>query len=408
MTEVARHRAVPEPAEIVEKAAAFVPVLAERAREAERTRRVPDETIAELRDAGLFRLLQPRGEGGWGLGIQAFSDVTRTLAQGCASTAWVYGFLLVHANMLQSLPAEGRTEVFGPGGFAFVTTSSGFQATPSGQAVPADGGWRLTGRWPYASASRNADWALVLSVEASEQGSRPLGLVVPIAEFTVEDVWYYSGMAATGSNDLVADDVFVPASRRWNPPQPLGTEPWPWHGTRAEPPQDAPLLGFSPLKTFGILQPAVAVGAAEAALDLFRQRVSTRVVAFGQGPQRGHREAWARFARAASTVRVARLLLDDQVRIVEQVTENGTVLSANDAALLRVGSAHAAELARDAVAVIMDGAGSSVHHLDHPLQRIQRDIDTLKSHSYLNWDGAATAAGSALLGHRPLDPLLTT
>jgi GTP cyclohydrolase II len=215
-------------------------------------------------------------------------------------------------------------------------------------------------------------------------------------------------MAATGSNDLVANDVFVPARRRWDPPQPRGTDPWPWHGLRADPPQDAPLLGFSPLKTFGILQPAVAVGAAEAALNLFRVRVGTRVVAFGQGPQRGHREAWARYARAASTVRLARLLLDDQVRIVEQVTETGAAPTVDDAALLRVGSAHAAELARDAVAIIMDGAGSSVHHLDQPLQRIQRDIDTLKSHSYLHWDGAATTAGSALLGHRPLDPLLMT
>jgi len=402
------YSAVPEPAEIVGRAEGLVPVLASRAREAERQRRVPAETIAQLREAGLFRLLQPRSGGGWGQGIRTFSDVARTVARGCASTAWVYGFLVVHANMLQGMSAEGRAEVFGPDGFAFVTTSSGFQATPSGRAVPANGGWRVTGRWPYASASLNADWAFVMTVEAGELGSGPLGLVIPITELAVLDVWHYSGMAATGSNDLVAEDVFVPARRRWDPPKPQGSDPWPWNGTRPDPPWDAPMQGFSPLKTFGILQPAVAVGAAEAALELFRERVATRVVAFGQGPQYGHREAWARYARAASTVRLARLLQDDQVRIVEQVTENGAVLSADDAAMLRVGSAHVAELARDAVAVIMDGAGSSVHHLDHALQRIQRDIDTLKSHSYLNWDGAATTAGSALLGHRPLDPLLMT
>jgi alkylation response protein AidB-like acyl-CoA dehydrogenase len=132
---------------LIARAEQLVPVLRERAQRTEELRRIPDDTIADLEQAGLFQLVAPRSQGGYAYGMRELGTITRILAQGCASTAWVYSFLVVHnVSLTQDLPhlLDGRP-------FAPAALSAGFQATPSGTAVPVDGGWRVTGKWPFAS-----------------------------------------------------------------------------------------------------------------------------------------------------------------------------------------------------------------------------------------------------------------
>lgn len=395
----------PSPEALVGRARALVPALRERARECERLRRVPDATMADLEAEELFLLTAPRSSGGYGYGIREFAEVTRTLAEGCASTAWVYFFFAIHNLMFPPrLSAAAREEALGGKPYTLAASSSGFGAIGAGgSARPVAGGWRLTGRWPFASGAMNADWTHLLTLEETGGEPRLLNVLVPIGELAVDDVWHFSGMAGTGSNTLVADDLFVPEHRSFT--MPGADEP------RTDPERrpdlaDSPLLGFSPLRIFDVLFGSLAVGCAEGALGVFRELVLGRVVAFGVGPQREHPEAWSRFAGAASTTRLARLLWEASVETVARMSELGERPPLEEVAHLRLAASRVCLLARDAIATMCDGGGSSQHHLDHPLQRFRRDVDVLKSHSYLHWDWASTAAGRALLGLEPVDRML--
>lgn len=380
------------------RAEQLVPVLRERAQRAEELRQLPDETMADLAETGLFQLVSPPSLGGYGYGMRELGTVTRILAQGCASTAWVYSFMVIHNVVLvQDTPQLLKGRPFAP-----AALSAGFQANASGTAIPVEGGWRLTGKWPFASGIYNSEYSLTVTWEDRGDGSEPalLGLVVDVADMTIHDVWHVSGMRATGSNMYSAEDVFVPADRQWTvfgqePIRPLQTEEY------------RPLEGFSILRTFEVLLPAVAIGCAEEALGDFKERVLTRTVGFGLGPQREHREAWARYGDAVTRVRTARLLWDESHRIVTELSDNQQKASVEQAAVLRMAASRTCALAREAIQTMVDGGGSSIYQLDSPFQRNQRDVDTLKSHNYLHWDGASVTSGAALLGLAdPVDPML--
>jgi GTP cyclohydrolase II len=383
--------------DLIERAEALVPVLRARARETEELRRLPDATMSDLADSGLLAVVSPRSEGGHGFGLRELGTITRILAQGCASTAWVYSFLVVHnISITQELPAllNGRP-------FALAAFSAGFQATPSGTAVPVDGGWRVTGRWPFASGIMNADYALLITTEQRD-GAEPsvIGLAADVSQVTIEDVWHFAGMQGTGSNTFALNDAFIPAARQWKV---QGQE-----RLRPVDPGDArPLEGFALVRLFDVLLSAVAVGCAEAALVDFAQRIHTRVVGFGLGPQREHREAWGRYGRAATEVRVARLVWDESLRVITGLADRGEKADVATAAMVRMASPRICQIARDAIEIIAEGSGSSVYHLDNSLQRQQRDVNVLKNHSYLHPDGAYVPAGAALLGLAdPVDPLI--
>jgi alkylation response protein AidB-like acyl-CoA dehydrogenase len=299
--------------------------------------------------------------------------------------------------MVLTLPPDGRRAVMGDRPYGLTASSAGFHALPSGTAEAVDGGWRLTGKWPFASGVMNCDWIFLVSSVGEGEQAKPIGLAVPTRDLTIHDVWHFSGMKATGSNTVAADNVFVPDQLVWRIPdgvKEMATSDWDR--------EDFPLGPVSPLRIFDIVLPAVAVGAAQAALEFYKHNTHERIVAFGVGPQIEHREAWSRYAEAWSWVDLGELLWRRSLALMEDVQATGQrtpPLAA--AASLRLASSRICRLARDGVQTMMDGGGSSVHHTSHPLQRIQRDIDVLKSHNYLHWDGASTQAGHALLGLEP-------
>lgn len=388
----------PSAEELFARAEALLPVLRERARAAEDLRRIPDETIADLHATGLLYVVSPQSEGGHGYGMRELGTITRILAKGCASTAWVYSFLVVHnVSITQDLRhlLQGRP-------LATAALSAGFQATPSGTAVPVEGGWRVTGKWPFASGIMNADHVLLITLEERPEGEDPvvLGLCADVADVALIDIWHMAGMKATGSNTFALEDHFIPADRQWTA---FGQE----RLHPADPDDVRPLEGFSIIRMFDVLLAAVAVGCAEAAVEDMHERIQTRIVGFGLGPQRDHPEAWGRYGQAVTEARMARTLWDETLRVVTDLSDRGETADVETAATLRMASPRICQVARDAIEIVVEGSGSSVFHLDNPLQRQQRDVNFLKNHSYLHPDGAFVPAGAALLGVAdPVDGLL--
>jgi GTP cyclohydrolase II len=395
--DIAVHPRPDTAAEVLARASALVPALRERARHTEELRQIPDETMADLYDSGLFLLASPRSMGGWGYGIEEFGNVVRILARGCPSTAWVYSFMVIHfVQMILELPDQAQHEIHGGRPFATSANSSGFQAMGSGTATPVPGGWQVSGRFPFASGAMNSDWVFLTSLEPTDEGPKPLMAIVPMADLEIDDVWHVQGLRGTGSNTLVARDLFVPSYRRANITP--TAEDRAAH-VRKFPHDDCPLATFSALRTFDVVLPAVPLGAAEGALEVFRERIKTREIAFHNGSQRDHPEAWVRYSDAHVTVQSARLLWDESVRVCAALAAAGQRTGTHEQnAELRLRTAKVGLLSRDAVSIMIDGAGSSIHHLDHPLQRFQRDINVAKNHSYTHWDESATTAGQVLLG----------
>jgi 3-hydroxy-9,10-secoandrosta-1,3,5(10)-triene-9,17-dione monooxygenase len=213
MEPATRHIATvaPDPTEIVARARAMIPALAQRSLEGRRQGRIPDETIADMQRAGFFRVLQPKRWGGYEMELNTFYEIQLALAEGDMSTAWIYGVSGVHPWFMALLDDRAAQEVWRSDTSALICSS----LMPAGRATPAEGGYRLSGRWRYASCCEHCDWALLGAMVATANGGPPEGRIflLPRKDYGTIDTWQVSGLQATGSWDISVEDVFVPAHR---------------------------------------------------------------------------------------------------------------------------------------------------------------------------------------------------
>lgn len=231
---------IPSEGELVARARAMIPVLKSRAKQCVANRDVSKETIAEMQDAGFFRILQPRRWGGYEMHPNVFFEVQKALAEGCMSTGWMYGVVGCHPYELALFHDEAQAEVWGSD--ASMLVSSTYQ--PVGKVTRVDGGFRLSGHWGFSTGSVHCGWVLLgAMVPPSEEGGPPdmRTFLLPRSDYTIgTDAWQTFGLQGTGSHDIVVDDVFVPEYRTHravdgflcdNPGQkendgPLYTLPW--------------------------------------------------------------------------------------------------------------------------------------------------------------------------------------
>lgn len=202
---------VPTPAMLVDRARALIPILRQREAAANASRQVSAETIKDFTDAGFFRILQPARHGGYEMAPSVYCEVARTLAEGCMSSAWVYGVVAVHNWQLALFPPQAAEDVWATD--SDVRISSSYM--PCGKVVRVDGGYRLSGRWAFSSGSAHCDWVILGVHIPAPDGSAPdpCNFLVPRSDYRIIDTWDVMGLCATGSNDIVVEDAFVPDHR---------------------------------------------------------------------------------------------------------------------------------------------------------------------------------------------------
>lgn len=365
---------------------AMVPALRDRAESAEELRKLPEETMDGLHRSGVFRLLVPPTAGGFGLGVRTYGEAIRRLARGCASTAWTAGHLAEHAWMLARWPKRVQDEVFANHRMPMAAATG----APPGVAVEVPGGFTISGRWSFASGVMHSEW--VLLVAEAQQGR--VQALVPVADLELLDVWHTSGLRGTGSNDLLAKELFVPEHRVMDWEKLSGTDN---PGSRLH----ADALVRAPMATLlNLVAPSAALGAAEHALELFRDRLLVRKVKnTTDNRQADSALAQARYAEAYGLVAGARLLWQDAVdTLSEALGRTDPRLTDEERSSYRLALALSGESAAQAVRLMSARAGGSAHRLSHPLQRIQRDVDVLVNHPTLNLDPVLEQAGRGLLG----------
>ena len=203
---------IPSPDELIARARALIPALKERAVRGAEECTIPVETVAEMQEAGLFRVLQPKRWGGYEMRPEVFYEILATLAEGDMSSAWIYGVIAVHPWQLATFEDKAAEEVWGEDDSVLIASSY----MPTGRLIPCEGGYRLTGRWGYSSGSDHCQWTFLVGVPEGPDGPdfNAAGIIlVPRTDYTLIDTWDTAGLRGTGSKDLVVEDKFVPHHR---------------------------------------------------------------------------------------------------------------------------------------------------------------------------------------------------
>jgi 3-hydroxy-9,10-secoandrosta-1,3,5(10)-triene-9,17-dione monooxygenase len=204
--------AIPSRETLIERARALIPVLKSRSDAAIAARCLPEETIRDLQEAGFFRVLQPQRFGGYEHDPQVFFDIQMTLAEGCMSTAWVYGVIAVHPFQLALFDPKAQADVWAKDDTTLI--SSSYQ--PVGKVERVEGGYRLSGRWGFSSGCDHCSWVFLGALIPSlEPGGPPemRTFLLPRSDYQIVHDWTVFGLQATGSHGIVVDRAFVPEHR---------------------------------------------------------------------------------------------------------------------------------------------------------------------------------------------------
>jgi resorcinol 4-hydroxylase (FADH2) len=355
------------------------------ATEAERT--LAAETVRELDDAGFFRLLQPARFGGLELGFGALSDVARELAKGCGSCAWVV-VVLNSAWLVAGFEKQAQEEVWEGGRAAVI----GNVLAPSIDVERVEGGYRLGGRWRFASGVDHSDWQILSGLLIPDGAAPEVRLfLVPRRDYVIVDDWHTVGLRGTGSKTILAEDVFVPNHRTAALADfRAGTQP----GGAVH----ANALYRMPI---GVVFPpslaSVAVGVAQGAYGRWRDWMAGRVT---RGVERTAEQVpvQIRLAEAAVEIDAAELLLRRDLTAAERTAANGGEFTPWDRARSRRDGAYAMALCVRAADQMLAASGGSGLYDHHPIHRAWRDLHAAAAHVAFMWDDAAANFGRVEFG----------
>lgn len=365
----------------------FVTRLADRAGEAEKLRRLPQCTVDDYRDSGLARLLLPKHYGGYQAEFPEILEAVRLMAHGCTSSSWTLGFYTLHNWMLALFGEQAQDEVFADGPVLCPAPLA-----PTGRAIPEADGVRLSGRWSWATGIMHADWVMVGAICGPDDAPYPALVLLPVADVAVEDVWHTAGMCATGSNDVVIDDVWVPEHRLVAVSDIYGgTAP----GAQLH---DAAVYRWPMVPALALTAAMPALGSAELVADLFARRLGERLMAYSGAAQKDQPAAHVRLGDARTRLRAMRALTYSAAADIQTRVEGGEHIGRKVRAAVRVAAAHVVHESRSVIADLLEASGASAQFLDQPLQRAKRDVDVISGHVVFDYDGSRELAGALEIG----------
>ncbi len=390
----ARADGPPDFAQLLARAEALVPVLRERAARAEELRRVPEETIDDLHRAGLFRILQPARVGGSQLPFRAIVELVSVIGRGCGSTAWVLANLAAHHWLLAMWPKAAQDEIWGQSPDNLIGSALIF---PRGRARPVEGGFRVTGRWPFSSGVDAASWIMLGAIVNDEEAgvSEPRIFLVPASDYTIIDTWQVIGLAGTGSKDVAAEDVFVPAYRSVAGAA-LTSGPNP--GSEVNP---GVLYQLPAVSLFAFCIAGVSLGIAQGAIEYFMQTMRTRTSYYTGRNLADFVTLQIHLAEATAITDAARAVMLSDCDEATAIVAAGGMPSLEQRARYRRDGAYAATLCTRAVDVLFQATGGGAIYARNPMQRAFRDVHAANAHYVLNWDINGAMFGRVLLGLSP-------
>lgn len=378
----------------------LTPGFAARAKRCEELRRCPEESIAELHASGLMRMMQPKYFGGSELGQDAMFEVILEMCKGCASTAWVWFNLASHSWNIGQFGPRAQEDVWGEDPHAL---ASGGLAFPCGKAVPVEGGYRVSGRWPFGSGVDAATWHLVGAMVDRGAGNPPERrlFLVPRSGYKSLDNWRAYGLTGSGSHDVEIKDAFVPEHRSIDGP--LFARGMEVPGNEINTSEWFRIPTFAAFG-MGLAMPPIAI--ARTAVAEFIENVKKRAGTYTSARLAELAPMQMRIAEATACIDFAetqlRVDMAEMIRLARLGEEPGMDLKVAWKRNVSFGST----LCIRAIDSLMVASGAGGLSQDGRMQRHFRDIHAGCAHIALTWDVQATAYGQHALGLPPQPGLL--
>lgn len=385
--------------ELVARARALQPLVASHAVRGERDRRVVQESVEALTDAGLFRVATPKRYGGYETSLRTMLEVSATVAEADGGTAWVLTLCNATAWLAGLFPKRAQDDVWADNPDAKV---SGV-LSPHARTVRVDGGFRVTGRWSYNSGSWHSDWA-ALGIPVPDTAGNVVDqavALIPCGELTIEDTWFVAGMRSSESNCLVADDVFVPEHRIASVPEAIA-------GRHASDPRVEALYRSAPVLVLALMVAAPQLGLGRKALEVVRDQAAGKAIAYTTFAAQSDSVAFQlQLAEAAMMIETAHLHLYRAVDEVDAAAQAGTYPDVAARSRMRADAAWAVQHVTKAIDLLLYAHGSAGFAESSPLQRIWRDSAVAARHAVVLPAVSMEVYGKALLGREDhITPLL--
>ncbi|MFB7468481.1 acyl-CoA dehydrogenase family protein [Streptomyces sp. NPDC056224] len=384
---------VPTREQLVRRASELVPVLRENSDWSEDNRRIHDDSIEALADAGIFRMRAPARFGGYESDARTLVEVAAELGRADGSSGWIASVYSIPTWMAGLFPDHVQDEVFSTPDVRVCGTLS-----PSAMAAPVDGGIVVNGKWGFISGALHAQWQVIVAVQiAPDSEPMPVMALVPLSELQIIDDWHTSGLKGTGSVSTLAENVFVPAERVL----PLGVIVQ-GQGGASQANSDAPMYRAPLLPVASASSVGAVLGMARAAKDAFLARLPERKITY---------TSYASQAEAPLThLQVAEATLKiDQAEfhafrladLVDAKNATGEQWTLEERVRARADMGAVCRLAKEAVDIFATASGGSSIYSNVPMQRISRDIQAVNLHALMHPDTNAELYGRVLCGLEP-------
>jgi alkylation response protein AidB-like acyl-CoA dehydrogenase len=377
--------------ELVGRARALCAVVRERATVTDEQRKLPAETVDDLKQAGIIRALAPERFGGLGLDPEVTADVAMEIARGCGSSGWLSSFYALHLFMAGWFSLAAQEEFWAHGPDTLSSTVPGYKSL-SEEAVA--GGVRVSGSASFSSGVDYAEWAFVHTPTQT--------CLIPRSDFRIVDDWYTSGLRGTGSRGVVIDDAFVPEHRIVTN-QDLANATFPGAGLHDSPWYRVRNPMIMILNHF-ILAPVI--GMARGVQDLFDQRARTRLDPQVFQPAIERPGPQLRFAESSAELDVAETMLRRNLAEVRESGLRDETPGLEQRARIRRDIAYAAQLALQATNRLVDGMDSSALYEKNLLHRQARDVRAGGLQFVLHWEETAMQYSRVHWGLEPSTMLI--
>ena len=385
---------------ILDRARELAPRLAERCEDAERLRRLPEQTVRDFHDAGLFRVLQPRRIGGAELDYGILIDLGAAVGRACASSAWTLTNLASHHWMLAMFPPAAQDEIWGADADALIAASFIF---PAGRAQKVAHGYEVSGRWPFCTGVDLCGWTMLGAIVGGEDETEPAEyrlFLLPKGDYGIVDTWHAGGLEAIGSNDVEVHGALVPAHRTLAVDAVKGG---PTPGAAANP---GAVYRIPVFATFPYVRCGTPLGIAAGAIEAFTGTSSQRMTSYTTAVLGDRQAVQIRIAEASACVDAARLVMSGNCAEVQRLAEDGRVPDMLSKVRYRRDGAFTVGLCARAVDLLYEAGGGSAIYLRNRLQRAFRDIHAVRAHIGFNTDTAGSAYGRVALGQAADNPTL--
>ena len=388
----------PDAIRLIEAAEKLVPNLLERAHATDTAGKVPDETVKEMTEAGLFRVLQPKRWGGYELDPRVFYIIQMTLAQGCMSTAWIYGVIGVHNWQIGLFDEKAQVEVLGEDPEILIASTY----MPVGKVEKVDGGFNFSGRWGFSSGVEHCKWIFLGGLVPKLPGSKELEhrtFLLPKSDYEIVKNWDVHGLRGTGSHDIVVKDVFVPEYRTHQ------TNDYSDKACKGRVINDSPLYKIPFIQIFQRAVSTACIGALDGAITEFRKRCAEHVGKHG-GKTAEDVNAQMAVTEAMMTSDQLKLVLFRNFSEVVKYTNKGEMMPVEDRLLHRAQSAAVSKQAAEKVSEILRACAGSGLYRSNPIERTFRDLHQARGHIANNADAYMRAHGTVMLGLPNTDPFV--